>query len=93
MNFTCETFSVLNIVLIQVEHRYGIIIRFAGCKRLVNLDICSMKIVYKKFVLTNIILNALTVSSTADVSIYKKHLKKSKIVWTVTHVTACHQLE
>ena len=52
-----------------------------------------MKIVYNKFVLTNIISNALTVSSTADVSIYKKRLKKSKIVWTVTHVTACHQLE
>ena len=64
-----ETFSLLNIFFIQVEHPDGIIIKFAKYKRLVNTDTCRMKIA------RNIITNAVTVSSTACFSVYNARLK------------------
>ena len=70
-----ETFSLLNIFFIQVEHPDGIRIKFAKYKRLVNTDTCRMKIACNKFVLTNIITNAVTVSSTAGFSVYNARLK------------------
>ena len=70
-----ETFSLLNIFFIQVEHPDGIIIKFAKYKRLVNTDTCRMKIACNKFVLTNIITNAVTVSSTAGFSVCNARLK------------------
>ena len=64
-----ETFSLLNIFFIQVEHPDGVIIKFAKCKRLVNTDTCRMKIA------CSIITNAVTVSSTACFSVYNGRLK------------------
>ena len=71
----CKTFSLLDILFTQVEHLKGIIIKLAQCKILVNIGIYNIKIVCNKTALKNIILNAVTVSSTAGYSVYKSRLK------------------